>query len=88
MANWLEKLQARREARVNTGRPLSDAERDRYKTAWANALRVIGVVVAKITGRREAAKVAEKTGERYGQHVAKELDRRVAERNKRKSPPG
>lgn len=84
MANWLEKLQAKREARVDTGRPLSDLERDRYKTAWGNAARVIGVVLAKITGRREATKVAKETGERYGQHVAKELDRRVAERNRPK----
>jgi hypothetical protein len=80
MANWLEKLRAKREVRVSTGKPLSDTERDRYKTAWGKMARTVGVVLAKITGRREASTIAEQTGQKYGEHVAKELDRRIAER--------
>jgi hypothetical protein len=80
MANWLEKLRAKREVRVSTGKPLSDAERDRYRTAWGKVARAVGDVIAQFTGRREARTIAEQTGQKYGEHVAKDLDRRIAER--------
>jgi hypothetical protein len=86
MANWLEKLRTKREVRVSAGQPLSDAERDRYRKAWGKTARAVGVMIAKMTGRKEARTIAERTGETYGEHVAKQMDRRIAERNRFETP--
>jgi hypothetical protein len=58
-----------------------------YKSWWGQAARIVGVFIAKITGRPEASTIAEKTGEKYGERVAKDMDRRISERNENTYPP-
>jgi hypothetical protein len=82
MANWLEKLRMKRRARVETGEPLTDDEHDHYRSSWGKVGRVVGDVLARATGRSEAREIAEKTGEQYGKRVAKDLEWRIAERQK------
>jgi hypothetical protein len=42
---------------------------------------VVGLLVEKATGRRQASTIAEKTGEKYGGHVTKRIDRAIVEGN-------
>jgi hypothetical protein len=86
MANWIEKWRRNREARLASGQPLTEAERDYYKSAWGKAGRVVGKILEKTTGRREATRIAEKSGERVGEQVAKHTDWRIAERQKTNPP--
>ena len=86
MVNWFQKQLRKREARVQKGEPLSPAERDLYKKTWAKAGRVVGLLVERATGRRQVSTITEKTAEKYGEHVAKRIDRAIAERN-RGDPP-
>ncbi len=79
MANWVDKWRSKREARIATGEPLTQHERDFYKGSWGAAGRVIGVLLAKLTGRSEAQTIAERTGEKVGERVAIDTDRRIAE---------
>jgi hypothetical protein len=85
MANWLDRQRRTREKRVESGKPLTDAETDMYKTWWGQTAKVVGVLIAKMTGRPEASTIAKKTGEKYGEHVAKDLNRRIAERDENAS---
>ncbi len=82
MFNWIERRRRNREA---TGERISNSEKDMYKSVWGKAGRSVGILLAKLTGRKEVATMAERTGEEYGNRVAKDMDWRIASRNEREA---
>jgi hypothetical protein len=80
MANWIDKWRMKREQRIAAGEPLTAAEHEMYRGGWAKAGRLVGTLIARRTGRRDAPDVAERTAAKVGEFLARRMDQRIAER--------